>query len=72
MPKYVCIKSKIEDTVPEGTVIIATPAGAGRILVIQDSDLLVGDYNDMPYFQRGQELPLTGSLWHWEEVKNNA
>lgn len=34
MPKYVCIKSKIEDTVPEGTVIIATPAGAGRILVI--------------------------------------
>lgn len=72
MPKYICIKSKIEDTVPVGTVIIATHAGAGRILVIQDSDLVVGGYNDMPYFQRGQELPLTGSLWHWEEVNNNA
>lgn len=71
MPKYVCIYSKTE-AVPEGTVIIATPAGAGRIVVIRDSDLVVGEYNDMPYFQRGQELPLTGSLWHWEEVKNHV
>ena len=29
MPKYVCIKSKLE-VVPEGTVIIATPAVAPR------------------------------------------
>lgn len=68
MPKYVCIKSKTE-AVPEGTVIIATPTGAGRIVLLRDSDLVVSEYNDMPYFQRGQELPLTGSLWHWEELK---
>lgn len=69
MPKYVCIKSKTE-SVPEGTVIIATPADADRrILVIQVSNLLVGEYNDRPYFLHGQELPLTGELWHWEKVK---
>lgn len=71
MPKYVCIKSKTE-SVPEGTVIIATPCGAGRILVIQDRDLTVSEYDDMPYFQRGQELPLTGSLWQWELVPRVA
>lgn len=69
MPKYVCIKSKTAAAVPEGTVIIAAPISTGRIVVIQDSDLTVGEYADMSYFQRGQELPLTGSLWHWEEVK---
>ena len=68
MPKYACIKSKTE-AVPEGTVIIAAPIGAGRIVLLRDSDLVVSEYADMPYFQRGQELPLTGSLWHWEEVK---
>ena len=68
MPKYVCINSKTE-AVPEGTVIIARPAGTNRIVVMRDSDLVVEGYNDMPYFQRGQELPLTGSLWHWEAVK---
>ena len=71
MPKYVCIKSKTE-SVPEGTVIIATPAGAGCILVVQDSDLIAGEFSDKPYFERGDELPLNGQLWHWEEVKNHV
>lgn len=71
MAKYVCIKSKTE-SVPEGTVIIATPSGASRIMLIQNSDLTVSEHDDMPYFQRGQELPLSGQLWHWREVKNNA
>lgn len=71
MPKYVCIKSD-SDSVPLGTVVIATPAGANRILLIQDSDLTISEQVQEPYFQRGQELPLTGELWHWEEVKNHV
>ena len=69
MPKYVCIKSKTE-SVPEGTVIIATPSGASRIMLVQDSDLKVSEHDDTPYFQRGRELPLTGRLWYWREVKS--
>lgn len=68
MPKYVCIKSKTE-SVPEGTVIIAAPISATRIVVIRDSDLVAGEYCNRPYFERGDEIPLTGELWHWEKVK---
>lgn len=68
MPKYVCIKSKTE-SVPEGTVIIAIPTSATHIVVMRDSDLITGEFCDKPYFERGDELPLTGELWHWEKVK---
>uniref|UniRef100_A0AAU8EEN4 Uncharacterized protein n=1 Tax=Klebsiella phage vB_Kpn16-P2 TaxID=3230846 RepID=A0AAU8EEN4_9VIRU len=68
MPKYVCIKSKTE-SVPEGTVIIATPSGASRIVLLRNSGLTVSEYDDTPYFQRGRELPLAGRLRHWREVK---
>lgn len=71
MPKYVCIKSQTE-SVPEGTVIIAAPISAERIVLIQDSELITGEYSDKPFFERGDEIPLNGQLWHWEEVKNHV
>lgn len=70
MPKYVCIKSKTE-SVPKGAVIIATPIGTDRILVIQDSDFKT-DSKSIPVFTRGQELPLRGCLWEWELVPRVA
>lgn len=71
MPKYICIKSKT-DSVPLGTIIIAAPISDERIVLIQDSELITGEYSDKPFFERGDEIPLNGQLWHWEEVKNNA
>lgn len=69
MPKYTCVLSKT-DSVPLGTIIIAAPISAERIVLIQDSDLNAGEYLDKPFFERGDEIPLNGQLWQWEVVKD--
>lgn len=66
MPKYKCVSTKTE-SVPLDAIIIATPVGADRILIIQDSDFKT-ETAGIPMFTRGQELPLKGRLWEWEEV----
>ena len=71
MPKYTCVLSKT-DSVPLGTTIIAAPISAERIVLIQDSDLNASEYSDKPFFERGDEIPLNGQLWHWEKVNNHA
>ena len=66
MPKYKCISS-LTASVPLDAIIIATPIGADRVLVIQDSDFET-DSESIPIFTRGQELPLKGCLWEWEQI----
>lgn len=63
--KFKCTRSRTV-SIPVGTIIYAKLISDYRFVVTRDSTLM--DINGNPYFNVGEERPLSGMLWTWEEV----
>lgn len=61
MTKFRCIKGTAN--VPVGTIIEGELQGK-TIVLTKDSTLK--HENNMPYFGKGEYVPLTGYVWQWE------
>lgn len=61
MTKFRCIKGSVN--VPVGTIIEGELQGK-TIVLTKDSTLK--HENNMPYFGKGEYVPLTGYVWQWE------
>ena len=60
MTKFRCIKGS--EAVPVGTIIEGELSGE-TIIITKNSTVLSGG---VPFFQKGEPVPLTGYLWQWE------
>ncbi|HGD9033457.1 TPA: hypothetical protein ACI7LS_004075 [Escherichia coli] len=64
MAKFKCVKGF--EYVPEGTILEGVQR-KDRLILTKPSELLGIDGN--PRFSEGDDLPMVGNLWAWEEVK---
>lgn len=68
MAKFKCVKStSYGDCSPKVGDVIEGKLKHGRILISKDSDRknVLGN----PYWVDGENTPLKGSVWTWEEIK---
>ena len=64
MTKFRCIKGSA--AVPVGTIIVGELEGE-RIRLTKDST--VKDGGNIPYFKKGETIPLTGYVWQWQSCE---
>lgn len=64
MAKFRCIKGS--GNVPVGTIIEGELRGK-TIVLTKDSNLK--SKNNIPYFGKGEYVPLTGHCWQWESCE---
>ncbi|UVX31134.1 hypothetical protein P4b_00039 [Klebsiella phage VLCpiP4b] len=69
MPVFKCVKSELNRELVGATIVAKRDVEAGYITVTRDSDVL-REYG-IPFWEVGDVLPINGSLWSWEEVKNH-
>lgn len=65
MAKWECVKAMQRSMIQPGTVIDADEVPHRKLIVSETKRKMNGDI----LLEKGEMLPILGSLWDWEEVK---